>query len=121
MKSVCFEELPTVFSGILQTLTFDFIPHPTDDIFNVIIREQIRDYITELASEHGYEGEVKDDAPLVTSGILDSFAVMRLVVFMEKAFGISFADEFFDQSIFDTVDGMVEFVYERTSGREENT
>ena len=85
------------------------------------IREQIKNYITELVREQGYEGEVKDDASLLAGGMLDSFAVMRMVVFMEKSFGISFAEDFFDQTIFDTVDGMVAFVHERTSGREEQS
>jgi hypothetical protein len=39
--------------------------------------------------------------------------VMRLVVFMEKTFSIDFAEEYFDQDIFDTVERMTVFVTER--------
>jgi acyl carrier protein len=77
------------------------------------IRSRIKDNVLSLAREQGYEGEIADDASLIISGLLDSFAVLRLVVFMEKTFGINFADEHFDQNIFDTIAGMAAFVIAR--------
>jgi len=77
------------------------------------IREQIHAYVMSLAQQLGHNDDVADDESLIVSGLLDSLAVMRLVVFMEKTFSIDFAEEFFDQDIFDTIDKMVDFVEER--------
>jgi acyl carrier protein len=76
------------------------------------IREQIHEHVTSLAQQLGHYDKVEDDESLVISGLLDSLAVMRLVVFMEQTFGINFADEYFDQDAFDTIDKMVEMVNE---------
>ncbi len=79
------------------------------------IREQIHEYVGTLLAEHGYTEAVADDTPLVSSGLLDSFAVIRLVVFMEKTFGVSFAGEYFDHNRFDSIAAMVELVKELMS------
>ena len=76
------------------------------------IREQIHKNVTSLAQQLGHDGELADDESLVSSGLLDSFSVMQLVVFLEQTFGINFADEFFDQNRFDTIDSIVEMVNE---------
>lgn len=76
------------------------------------IREQIHAHVISLAKQIGHDGEVADDESLVASGLIDSFAVMQLVVFMERTFGINFADEFFDQNRFDTIDSLVKLVNE---------
>ncbi|MEN8136244.1 MAG: hypothetical protein ABFS18_12025 [Thermodesulfobacteriota bacterium] len=76
------------------------------------IREKIRDYVESLAQERGHMESVIDDESLIVSGILDSFAVMRLVVFMEKSFGINFAETYFDHNRFDSISSMVEMVKE---------
>lgn len=80
------------------------------------IREQIDAYVRTLLAEHGHAEQVRDDDALVSSGLLDSFAVLRLVVFLERTFAINFADEHFDQNIFDTIAGMTSFVSERRLG-----
>ena len=79
------------------------------------IKERITDYVVDLLREQGCDEVVDDDTSLVLSGLLDSFAVMRLVVFMEKNFGINFAEEYFDQTRFDTIGSMVELINELTS------
>ena len=79
------------------------------------IREQIHTYVDSLLAEHGHAEKVTDGTALVSSGLLDSFAVMRLVVFMEQSFGINFAGEYFDQTRFDTIGSMVELVKELTA------
>ena len=76
------------------------------------IREQIQAHVISLAQGLGHYDKVADDESLIVSGLLDSLSVMRLVVFMEQTFGINFAEEFFDQNRFDTIDGMLEMVNE---------
>jgi acyl carrier protein len=53
---------------------------------------------------------VTDDTPLVTSGILDSGALVELIMFLHEAFGLKI--EFGDVTIgnFDTIDRVVAFV-----------
>jgi len=74
------------------------------------IREQIYEFVSILLVEQGYSETFTDDTSLVTSGMLDSFAVMRLVVFMEQTFGINFADTYFDHNRFDSISAMVKMV-----------
>lgn len=73
-------------------------------------RDQLRQFISNLAQDHGYMDAIKDDEALILSGLLDSLAVVHIVVFMEKQFGIDFADVYFDQNDFDSIDRMVSFV-----------
>ena len=77
------------------------------------IRDQIHGYVISLAEQLGHAEDVADNESLIVSGLLDSLAVMRLVVFMEKTFNIDFAEEYFDQNVFDTIDKMTRFVEER--------
>jgi acyl carrier protein len=76
------------------------------------IREQIHTRVINLAQQLGYDDDVTDNESLIVSGLLDSFSVMQLVVFMEQKFGINFAGEYFDHNRFDTIAGMVEMVKE---------
>ena len=73
-------------------------------------REQLRQFIFQLAKDHGHMEPINDDQPLILSGLLDSLAVVHIVVFMEEQFAIDFSDVYFDQNDFDTIDRMVSFV-----------
>lgn len=73
-------------------------------------RQKIRNHIQTLLAEHGHDEPVEDGDSLILSGLLDSLAVIHIVVFMEKEFSIDFSDAYFDQSYFDTINDMVEFV-----------
>lgn len=81
------------------------------------VRQQIGSYVREMLEEQGHGEEVSDDTGLVSSGLLDSFAVIRLVVFMEKTFGIDFAEEYFDNRQFDSIAKMAEMVNELVPGK----
>ena len=76
------------------------------------IRKQILAHVISLAQQLGHYDKVADDESLIVSGLLDSLSVMRLVFFMEQTFGINFADGYFDQNRFDTIDSMVKMVNE---------
>jgi methoxymalonate biosynthesis acyl carrier protein len=73
-------------------------------------RDQLRQFIFQLAKDHGHMDAVNDDDPLILSGLLDSLAVVHIVVFMEEQFGIDFSNIYFDQDDFDNIDRMVSFV-----------
>jgi len=73
-------------------------------------RQLIREHIALLATEHGHTDPIRDDESLILSGLLDSLAVVQIVVFMEQTFEIDFSAVFFDQNDFDSIDAMVAFV-----------
>jgi len=59
----------------------------------VEVQNQIRTYIQQhlMAAKGG--GEVKDDDPLLDSGIIDSMGILELVSYLESTFGIEVRDE----------------------------
>ena len=70
----------------------------------------IREFIQKLLNEHGYNDEVAPSESLILSGLLDSLAVIHIVVFLEEQFGIDFSAVYFDQSSFDSIDQITDFV-----------
>jgi acyl carrier protein len=66
-------------------------------------RVRIRAFVTELLAEHDDRAPFGDDEPLITAGRLDSFAVVKLVMFLETVFAVDFARVEFDPQRFDTV------------------
>jgi acyl carrier protein len=53
---------------------------------------------------------LEDDAPLLSTGVINSVSVMKLVTFMEETFGFEFEPYEVDQDYLDSIDKMVEFV-----------
>jgi len=53
------------------------------------IKDTIRSYILKEYLPGETPENLKDDTPLLTSGILDSLATLNLVSFIERTFGIS--------------------------------
>lgn len=66
-------------------------------------KDTLRTFIQSLLAEYGETSDIRDDQSLVLSGLLDSLAVLRIVVFLEEEFGLSLADQGFDQNDFDSV------------------
>ncbi|MCS6994178.1 MAG: acyl carrier protein [Anaerolineales bacterium] len=56
-------------------------------------REIIRDFITTEMLHQPLETPLRDDAPLVESGIIDSMGVMTLLSFLENTFSIQVSGE----------------------------
>jgi acyl carrier protein len=52
------------------------------------IREAVKGYILEEFLPGEDPGELRDDTPLITGGILDSIATLKLVAFVEETYGI---------------------------------
>lgn len=64
---------------------------------------KIRSFVGQLLEEHDDRAPFGDDESLMTAGRLDSFAVVKLVMFLEEAFGVDFARVEFDPQRFDTI------------------
>jgi acyl carrier protein len=72
---------------------------------------KLRRLITELLAEDGIDQEFSDSESLILSGLLDSLAVVQIIVFMESAFDIDFSDIYFDQGGFDSIELMLDFLH----------
>ena len=62
-----------------------------------------------LHGELGIEDDLAVDTPLVTTGIVDSAALMRLAAFVERETGITIPDPDINVGHFDTVRQIVEY------------
>lgn len=71
---------------------------------------KLKTFLQELLADYGEGPDFGDDDLLVTSGILDSQAVLRMVVFLEDEFGIDLAEQGFDQNDFDSLTNMMRLV-----------
>lgn len=59
--------------------------------------------------------EFADDQQLIDSGMIDSISIVKVIIFMEKNFGISFKEDDMDPENFETLQAMLETV-ERKKG-----
>jgi methoxymalonate biosynthesis acyl carrier protein len=76
------------------------------------IRLTIRDFVSQLLAEHGHTETINDDDSLILSGLLDSLAVVNILVFLEQQYNIDLSELYFDQASFDSIELIVEFVRE---------
>jgi acyl carrier protein len=53
------------------------------------IQDVVRDYILREFLPGEDPGELTDETPLITGGILDSISTLKLVVFLEEHFGVT--------------------------------
>jgi acyl carrier protein len=72
----------------------------------------LRDFISgELAGTRG--GDLDDRADLLTSGVIDSLGVLRLVEFIEHRWGVRVPDEDVTLANFGSVDAIAEYLERR--------
>ena len=75
------------------------------DMHEVVLEYVIDEYVDEDDDE-----EVTFDTPLISSGIVDSFSMVSLKVFLEKKFSIKLPDEEATPEAFDTINSICELV-----------
>lgn len=79
------------------------------------IRAEIRRRISELARALGQDASnLRDDDVIPVSGLLDSAALLELVVWCERRFDVAVKDGELTIDSFGTVTAMIDFVAERT-------
>ncbi len=76
------------------------------------LKDKIREYVVDEYVEEGEEIEVKDDTPLITGGIVDSFSMVSLKLFLETEYKIKIPDEKATAETFDTVNAIAALVRE---------
>ena len=78
------------------------------------LKEKIREYIVEEYVEEGDDVEVTDDTPLITGGLVDSFSLVSLKLFLEGEYNIKIPDEKASAEAFDNVNRIAALVREFT-------
>ncbi len=76
------------------------------------IKDKIREYVVDEYVEEGEEIEVKDDTPLITGGLVDSFSMVSLKLFLETEYNIKIPDERATAEAFDTLNAIAALVRE---------
>jgi acyl carrier protein len=56
---------------------------------------------------------IKPDEALLSSGLIDSFHLVDLALFVEDTFGVHIDDSELNASTFDTLDGLIAFIQSR--------
>lgn len=56
---------------------------------------------------------IKTDQPLISSGLIDSFSLVDLALFVEDTFNVHLDDSELNKDVFDTLDQLAELVASR--------
>ena len=75
-------------------------------------RQMIIDYIKKEFLDEDSDTEIKEDTPLISSGIVDSFSMVSLKTFLEKKFKIQIPDAKATPEAFDTVNNIISLLKE---------
>jgi acyl carrier protein len=74
-------------------------------------RQRIREFLARFCPA----GRLTDDLDVFASGFVNSMIAMQLVMFVEREFGFTLADEDLELKNFRTVDAIVALVARRTA------
>ena len=74
------------------------------------LRRVILDYVRREYLEEGDDRVVKEDTPLISGGIVDSFSMVSLKRFLEKKFQIQIPDADASPQAFDSVNSIAVLV-----------
>ncbi|MGB1275861.1 MAG: acyl carrier protein [Nannocystaceae bacterium] len=78
-----------------------------------------RQILLEYLENHSHEDlkEVSDDTELFSTGIVDSFAMVELLMFLEKYTGSKLGPEDIDLDNLDSISRILKFVERRKAGK----
>ncbi len=79
------------------------------------LKKTIRDYVVKEYLEDGDDREVREDTPLITGGIVDSFSMVSLKRFLERRYAIQIPDAQATPQAFDTVNSIADLVRKFTT------
>ncbi len=74
------------------------------------MKDVVLEYIIDEYVDEDDDLEVGVDSPLISSGIVDSFSMVSLKIFLEKKYDIKLPDDEATPDAFDTVTKIVELV-----------
>jgi acyl carrier protein len=74
--------------------------------------EQIIGYITtEILKDPSRQ--ISEDQPLISSGLIDSFGLVDLALFVEESFGVRIEDVELTASVFDTTQELTQLISQK--------
>jgi acyl carrier protein len=76
------------------------------------IKDLVLKYIKNESLEEGDDRKIGYDTPLISGGIVDSFSMVSLLVFLETKFSIKIPDSKATPEAFDSVNNIVELLKE---------
>jgi acyl carrier protein len=80
------------------------------------MKEKIIEYIIDEYVEDE-STEIKADTPLISSGLVDSFSMVSLKMFLEDEYEIQMTDEEASTEAFDTVNRIIELVNKKLAAK----
>ena len=75
-------------------------------------KKMIIDYVKKEFLEEDSDMEIKEDTPLISSGIVDSFSMVSLKTFLEKKFKIQIPDAKATPEAFDSINNIITLLKE---------
>jgi acyl carrier protein len=80
------------------------------------IQAKVKDFILQEFLPGEDPTELRQDTPLITGGILDSIATLKLVAFLEEQFGVSIAAHEADVDHLNTLSDIASLVKSKQKG-----
>jgi len=80
------------------------------------LHKSILDYVRREYLDEDSDEEIDVHSPLISSGIVDSFSMVSLKVFLEKKYKIAIPDAKASAEAFDSVDKIAHLVVEMQKG-----
>jgi acyl carrier protein len=77
-----------------------------------VTKDTILEYVRNEYLEDGDDREVTYDTPLISGGIVDSFSMVSLKVFLETKYNVSIPDAKATPEAFDSVNNIIELLRE---------
>ena len=77
---------------------------------NLSAKQQLKNFIDKALASQADRGAYTDDEALFSSGRLDSFSMMNLVMYLEQTFAIDFSSTGFDIDLVDSIDAIESLV-----------
>ena len=80
---------------------------------NENIKQQVKQYILNTFLPGEDPSELTDDLPLISGGILDSIATLKLIMFIEETFGVTLEAHEADKEHLNTINQIADLISER--------
>lgn len=81
------------------------------------IREKVRTFMLKEFQESGFQSSIRDDESLISSSILDSLSILKLISFLDEQFDIVPQENELNPDTFDTIEHITEFIKNKYGAR----
>jgi acyl carrier protein len=79
-----------------------------DDIYSALEKQIVTDILKQPKKK------INPDDPLISSGLIDSFHLVDLALYVEDTFGVQIDDSELNAATFDTLDQLVALIRQRS-------